>query len=168
MKQFFSLFFVAFCLLCFLPSFALSQASGSTSTICKISVRLICARTAEENGLKFEEGAAMSSFTEDMKAQLASLPFDSYEPLDMQSKEVSFGQEAMFRLGKKLGSFYDISLTPHMMEGEVVSLSIDWRDEMMHDILKTKLMLPMGKNLVVGTEKTPEYPVLAGIKLECK
>ena len=103
-----------------------------------------------------------------MKDQLSSLPFDSYEPLDMQSKEVPLGQQAMFRLGKKLGSFYDISLTPHYLEGKVVSLSIDWRDEMDHEILQTKLMLPMGKNLVVGTDKTPEHPVLAGINLECK
>ena len=166
-----SLWLLAFCSGVAMTSFAaldFLDAKNACATEldeqCTIFVRLIAAKRSADDS---PEPAAVSSYLQDVSAQLAPLPLTDYQTLDSGTAEVPFGKEAFFRLRKNEGKPHTIRVVPHQMTGGRVQLTVDWKNPRGENLVSTMLRVPNGENVMLGDEGSDSTCALVGVKVSC-
>ncbi|MCB0324599.1 MAG: hypothetical protein KDD69_13545 [Bdellovibrionales bacterium] len=150
------------------------QAAGSPA-VCDIQVRLIRASRdkssgngAESAGIGGRQMPKMHALLADVSAQLEPLDFDEYVTIDQASRQVRFLHTETFGMTDTSGLRHVISVSPHEMSREKVHLLLDWTDPDGVRLVSTKMRVPNGQNVMLGSEGTRRACTLVGVKVACK
>lgn len=132
---------------------------------CALTVRLIAPTDVKD--AHYGE-VHMSSFVADANEQLQGLPFNGYRPLAIREAEVFAKQSAEFILSAEDTPRYKLQVSPQSLEEERVCLRVDWSEESGRSIVSTRIKVPNGENIVLGSDTVPGGPMLVIIKPKCR
>jgi hypothetical protein len=99
---------------------------------------------------------------EDLADELMVLDFSQFRMVDLQSLIIPAGKRVTIDLseGQKL------TLRPVSVTEEKVCLWLHWVDRSGEELLETRLRLVRGKNVLAGTEHSPERGLILALKVD--
>lgn len=149
--------------------------------MCDVTARLLMARQTPPNGgVATGEGlipgtaagatmqkVVVNGFAKDIREQLTALPYEWYHPIDFEQKTVALGETARFELAGEKGEPQLLTVTLHQLVAGRIAASIHWVDSRGLTLLQTKMRIPNGEKVVMGTDSLPQSPVVLSLQTLC-
>ena len=155
--------FFAFAVLAALPRGAAAQINSS---ICTVGVRVINAISDAAN--PSAETEQESQLFRDLGDQLRKLPFSQYRTVDYVEKQLRFNQRGKFVLqGAAADEHYMVAVLPQGAAADRVSLNVDWEDGSGAKLVSTRMKVPSGKHVVLGSEGNNGSSTIVSIHAIC-
>lgn len=155
-------FLSLFLLICATGPTEIFGAEAQAEESVQVQVRLLRAHDKSMIGFKnFVSTKELDPAISDLKDKLESLPFEQFVLISSQEKLIPLKKKETIEF--KCGQF--LHLRPLLIDGNKVSLWLNWEDSNGQNILDTRMHFDSSQSMLAGTDSTDDTGLLLAINV---